>query len=152
MGAISIAPSPRSCFRRLAAEPLGKGVVERAKIGRELVLEIAGQEAQPLAGLDRGPGEDDAADAAGFQCLDRGGDGEIGLAGAGRPQRQDQIVAADRRHERALRFAARANRADIALFALGLALRAMLPRSPEQRLDIGLGAALAFGHGSSFSL
>ena len=41
----------------------------------------------------------------GLERLDRVGDGEIGLAGAGRPKRQGQVMAADRRHEGALRFA-----------------------------------------------
>ena len=74
----------------LGAEALGERVVERAQIGRELVLQVARQEAQALAGFDRRARQHDAADLAGFQRLDRLGDGEIGLAGAGGPERQGQ--------------------------------------------------------------
>ena len=43
-------------------EQVVEGVVERAQVGVDLLLEVAGQEAEPLAGLDRGTGEDDAVD------------------------------------------------------------------------------------------
>ena len=36
-------------------------VVQRAQVRIDLLLERAGQEAEPLAGLDRRPGQDDAA-------------------------------------------------------------------------------------------
>ena len=55
-----------------------------------------GQEAEPLAGLDRGPGEDDPLDLALGQR--RGGHRhrEEGLAGAGRADPEGDRVAADR--------------------------------------------------------
>ena len=106
----------------LAADALGERVVERAQIGRELLLQIAGQKAQALARLDRRAGQDDAAHAPGLERLDRGGDGEIGLAGAGRPERQRQVVLLDRRHERALVVALRPDLAQIALLPPRLAL------------------------------
>ena len=59
-------------------------VVERPQIGIDLLLHVAGQEAEPLAGLDRGARQDQPVDAAADQLLHRLGDGEIGLAGAGR--------------------------------------------------------------------
>ena len=37
-------------------------VVERAQIGIDLLAHVAGQEAEPLAGLDRRPRQDDALD------------------------------------------------------------------------------------------
>ena len=70
-------------------------VVERPHIGIDLLLQVARQEAQPLAGLDRRPRQDDPLDPALLQQRHRHGDGEIGLAGAGRPQREDQVVAVE---------------------------------------------------------
>ena len=48
----------------VAVDPVGvehvvERVEERPQVGVDLGLDVAGQEAEPLAGLDRGPGEDD---------------------------------------------------------------------------------------------
>ena len=59
-------------------------VVERAEIGIDLLLHVAGQEAEPLARLDRRARQDQPVDAAADQLRHRLGDGEIGLAGARR--------------------------------------------------------------------
>ena len=61
-GATSIVP--RSMY---AVEPVGvhhvvERVEERAHVGVDLREHVAGQEAEPLAGLHRGTGEDDPAD------------------------------------------------------------------------------------------
>ena len=58
------------------------------RYGIDLGHEVAGQEAQPLAGLDRGAREDDAVDLAAAER--RGGHrhGQEGLAGAGRADRR----------------------------------------------------------------
>ena len=54
----------------------------------------------------------------GLERLHRGADREIGLAAAGRSQRQRQIMLPDRRHQPALTLALRADLAAPALFAL----------------------------------
>ena len=71
-------------------------VVQRAEIGIHLGLQVAGQEAERFAGLDRGPGQDDPPDPLAGQRLDRLGHGEIGLAGAGRPDADHDVVGGDR--------------------------------------------------------
>ena len=58
----------------------------------QLVFEVAGQEAQAFAGFDGGPGQDDPFDLAVLQSPDGQGDGNIGLAGAGRSDGKDQIT------------------------------------------------------------
>jgi hypothetical protein len=70
-------------------------VIERAQVGGELVLGVAGQEADGFAGLDRRPRQHDAADGARFQGLHRLGDGQVGLAGSGGAQRHDQVLGVD---------------------------------------------------------
>ena len=60
-------------------------VVERAQIRVDLLRQIAGQEAEPLAGLDRRPGEDDALHRAALERIDRTGHRQEGLAGTGGP-------------------------------------------------------------------
>ena len=75
-----------------------QGVVERADVGVDLVVERAGQEAQPLAGLDGGAGEDDPVNLLVLQGLDGLGDGQVGLAGAGRADPEDDGVGVDGVH------------------------------------------------------
>ena len=70
-------------------------IVKRAQVGIDLLRQIAGQEAEPLAGLDRRPGEDDAADLVALEGVDGGGDREIGLAGAGRADAEGDVVFLD---------------------------------------------------------
>ena len=66
-------------------------VVERAKIGIDLLAHVAGQEAEPLAGLDRRARQDDPLRRAALDHRRGIGDGEIGLAGAGRADAEDQL-------------------------------------------------------------
>ena len=61
-------------------------------------LQRARQEAEPLPGLDGGPGQDDAADFLLLQGLDGLGHGQVGLAGAGRADPEDHRVGVDRVH------------------------------------------------------
>ena len=70
-------------------------VVKRAQIGQDFLLERAGQETEGLAGLDRGAGQDDAADLLLLQRGHGHGHGEVGLACAGRPDAEDDVVLAD---------------------------------------------------------
>ena len=67
-------------------------VVERAQIGIDLLLHVAGQEAQPFAGLHRGAGQHDAVHLAGLQHRHRLRHREIGLAGAGRADAEHHLV------------------------------------------------------------
>ena len=59
-------------------------VIERAEIGIDLLLHVAGKEAEPFARLDGRARQDDAIDLAGGQRRRGGGDRQIGLAGSGR--------------------------------------------------------------------
>ena len=77
----------------LGVHHLVERVVERAEVGVDLVGEGARQEAEPLTGLDGGPREDDARDLAPLQRLDGLGHREVGLAGAGRADAEDDRVA-----------------------------------------------------------
>ena len=70
-------------------------VIERAEIGIDLLLEIAGQEAEPLAGLDGGAREHDAVDTAGLQHRHRLRHREIGFAGAGWADREHRFRAGE---------------------------------------------------------
>ena len=83
-GAISISPARMRRCDLLGRQHVVQRVVERAQIGIDLLLHVAGQEAQPLAGLDRRARQDQAVDRARSISSDRLRDGEIGLAGAGR--------------------------------------------------------------------
>ena len=80
----------------IARQHIVQRVIERAQIGIDFLAQIAGQEAQPLARFDRGARQNDALDGAAHQHVDRHGDGEIGLAGAGRTQAEDQLMGAQR--------------------------------------------------------
>ncbi len=85
----------------VAVDPVGvehveEGVEERAQVGVDLGLDVAGQEAEPLAGLDRGAGEDDPLHLALGQRRRRHRHREEGLAGAGRADPEGDRVAADR--------------------------------------------------------
>src|SRR3954470_6069645 len=68
-------------FDLLGWEHVVERVVEWTQIGIDLVLHVAGEEAEPLAGLDRRTREDQPVNAAADQLRDGLGDGEIGLAG-----------------------------------------------------------------------
>ena len=76
-------------------EHVVESVVERAEIGIDLFLQGAGQEAELFAGFDRRARENDARHFLAHQRGNAHGDGEIGLAGAGGSDAEDQIVALD---------------------------------------------------------
>ena len=69
-------------------------IIERAEIGIDLLLHVAGKEAQALARLNGRTRQDDAIDFAGSQRRSGGGDRQIGLAGSRRAGADDQIVLA----------------------------------------------------------
>jgi hypothetical protein len=83
----------------LDRQPVAERVVERPQIGGQLVLHVAGQVADRLAGLDGGARQHNAADLAGLQGFDGLGDGDVGLAGAGRAQGHDQVLVVDGLHQ-----------------------------------------------------
>ena len=97
-GAISITSAAMAALDLLGRHHVVERVVERPQIGIDLLLHVAGQEAEPLAGLDRRARQDDALDHAALEQHRRMGDGQIGLAGAGRADAEDQLGALQRAH------------------------------------------------------
>ena len=97
MGATSISPFSRR--RRSCSAP--RMSVSASQIGRhvgiDLLVQVAGQEAQPLAGLDGRAGDDQPVDLAAQQQARAVGHGQEGLAGAGRADAEDQLAAAQQR-------------------------------------------------------
>ena len=89
MPGLEQAPGP------LGAEHVVEGVVERPQVRVDLGHEVAGQEAEPLARLDRRAGQDDAVDLLGLEGLHGQGDGQVALARAGRPDPEGDDVVAD---------------------------------------------------------
>ena len=83
-------------FALLRVEHVVERVEERAQVRVDLREHVARQEAEPLAGLDRGPREDDPRDLALVQRGDRERHREVGLAGAGRADPEGDGAAADR--------------------------------------------------------
>ncbi len=71
-------------------------VVQGAQVGVHLLVECPGEEAQLLPGLHRRAGEDDPVHLPLRQGRHRHGHGEVGLAGAGRPDAEDDVVVAHR--------------------------------------------------------
>ena len=77
----------------LGAQDVVQRLPDRRHIGIDLLVQVAGQEAQPLAGLHRRAGDDQPVDLAAQQQARAMGDGEEGLAGAGGPDAEHQVVA-----------------------------------------------------------
>ncbi len=82
--------------QRVGIEHVVQRVEQRPQVRVDLVEQRAGQEAEPLARLDRRAGQDDAVDLLGQQRLHGLGHGEVGLAGAGRADAEDDRVLVDR--------------------------------------------------------
>ena len=72
-----------------------EGVVEGAEVGIDLLGDVAGEEAELFAGLDGGPGQDDALDELVLEERKGHGHGQVGLPGAGRADAEDEIVGPD---------------------------------------------------------
>ncbi len=79
----------------IEAEHLVEGVVKRPEVGIDLLREIAGQEAQLLAGLHRRAHQDQARDAMLLERLNRAGHGEVGLSRARRADAEVDVVCGD---------------------------------------------------------
>ena len=133
-GATSISPVPSRLRELLGRQHVVERVVERPQIGIDLLAQVAGQEAQPLARLDRRPRQDDPVDAAAHQQVDRGGDREIGLAGAGGPEAEDQLVLAQRLDIGRLRRASAAR-----CGACGCGTGVVAPQAEALVVELGLG-------------
>ena len=80
----------------LDAEHFVQRVVQRAQVRIDLLRQIARQEAELLAGLDRRAHQDQPLHAVVVQRIDRHRDREIGLAGAGRADAEIDVVRGDR--------------------------------------------------------
>ncbi len=121
---------------KIALDLLGRqhvveGVVERAQIGIDLLAHVAGQEAETLAGFDGRTRKDDALDHTALETMSGLGDGDVGLAGAGRADSEDEIGLIQRTNVGALHRRARlddaAARGDLRLPVAGDALLACMP-------------------------
>ena len=82
-------------LRALGLDHVVQGVVERAQVRIDLGHQVAGQEAEPLAGLDGGTGEDDPLHLLGLQRLHRHRHRQPALAGTGRAEAERDDVVAD---------------------------------------------------------
>ena len=83
-------------LRRLVeAHQVVERVVERPQVRVDLLREVAGQEAQPLARLHRGPHEHDPLDRVALERVDGARDREIRLAGARGPDAEGDVVRLD---------------------------------------------------------
>ena len=97
-GATSIDAGLEAALDLVGGHHVVERVVERAQIGIDLLAHVAGQEAEALAGLDRRARQDDAVDVAALEQGGGIGDGEIGLAGAGRADAEGQLGAVEGAH------------------------------------------------------
>ena len=91
-GAISIVLPLEQLRRLVEAHQVVERVVERPQVRIDLLREVAGQEAEPLARFDGGTHEHDALDRVALERVDRARDREIGLAGARRPDAERDVV------------------------------------------------------------
>src|SRR5689334_4577877 len=80
----------------LGIEHVVERVEQRAQVGVDLCLDVAGQEAEPLAGLDRRAGEDHAAYVSAGEGGGRHRDRQEGLARACWADPEGDRVVADR--------------------------------------------------------
>ena len=77
---------------------LAERIHQRPEIGIDLGLQVAGEIAKALTGLDRRSDEDDLADLLGAKCRHRHGHGEKRLPTTGRARAEHDVVVADRLH------------------------------------------------------
>jgi hypothetical protein len=82
------------------AQPVGRDhvlqrVVQRAQVRIDLLLQVARQEAQVLAGLHGGARQDDALHPLLEERVHRHGDGQVGLTGPRRPDPHRDVVLLD---------------------------------------------------------
>ena len=109
-GAISISFGLQRALDDARVHQVVERVVDRAQIGIDLLAQVAGQEAEPLAGFHRRARQDDAVDLLALEHLHRVRDREPGLAGAGGAGAEHQRVALQGADIGVLRGGARAHR------------------------------------------
>ena len=90
-GAISITLRSIMLLDFLESDDVVQRVVERAEIRIDLLGDVARQKAQALAGFDGRTAEDDALHRLLVERGSPGRDREKRLAGAGRPDREDDV-------------------------------------------------------------
>ena len=136
---------------QIALDLLGRqhvieGIIERSQVGIDLLAHVAGQKAQPLAGLDGGARENDALDQPPLQAMRGVGDGKVGLARAGGPDAEHQIDFLQRADVGALHRRARlddaAARGDLRLPVGG---HRLLARMADEPVEIAGADLLAVG-------
>ena len=95
----------------LRREHVIERVVEGPQIRIDLLAHVAGEEAEPLSGLDGRTRQDQPVASPALQTRRGESDGEIGLAGAGGPRGKDEVVALKRGEIGALRGSPRRDEA-----------------------------------------
>ena len=98
-------------LRALGLQEVVQGVVEGSEVGVDLGHQVPGEEAQPLAGLDGRPGQDDPVDLSRLEGLDGERHRQIGLSGAGGADPEGHDVGGDGIRVLLLPAGLRANRA-----------------------------------------
>ena len=144
-GAISISPALQRALDDAGVHQVVERVVDRPQIGIDLLAHVAGQEAEPLAGFDRRPRQDDAVDLLALEQLHGVRDREPGLAGAGGAGAEHQLVPPQRADVGVLRRGARAHQplAQIDFVEarprgrrIVVEQRALRDREPDRALDV----------------
>ncbi len=79
-------------FDFLEAEHLEQRVVQGPQVRIDFLAQIAGQEAQFFAGLNRRTGQKNTADLLALQRVYRGGDRQVGFPGPGRTDAEGNVV------------------------------------------------------------
>ena len=108
-------------FAPLGVEHVVERVEERPQVRVDLREHVAGKEPEPLARLDRGPGEDDPRHLPLVQRRDRERHRQVGLARAGRADPERDRAAADR--------------VDVCLLRHGLRRDLLAPVAPDDVLE-----------------
>ncbi len=80
----------------LVGEEVVERVVERPQVGIDLLLHVAREEPEILAGLHGGPDEENPLHLPRLERVHRGRDGEVGLPGSSRTDREHDVVFLER--------------------------------------------------------
>ena len=94
-GAISMSPPFHELVRFFRFDHVVEGVVQRPQIRVDLFVQIAGQEPEFFAGLDRGPNEDDSAHLAPQERRNRRSHGKVRFSRACRADPEHNVILPD---------------------------------------------------------